>query len=157
MADRCYDLSMLNNRSVPTDSVLPHIFYLNVAEAIPWLTNAFGFTEHFRYGDPVQGAQMRLGKAWIMLAEASRPGRASPAQSGVRSQMLSLFVEDLNEHYARAKSAGAKIVEELNETMYGERQYVAEDLEGHPWLFSKHVRDVSPSEWGAVIDNHWDG
>lgn len=148
---------MLSNRSVPTDAVLPHIFYLSVAEAIPWLTRAFGFTEHYRYGEPVQGAQMRLGKAWIMLAEASRPGRASPAQSGVRSQMLTLFVDDLVAHYARARSAGAKIVEELNETVYGEYQYVAEDLEGHPWLFSKHARDVDPGEWGAITDNHWDG
>lgn len=148
---------MLSNRSVPTDAVLPHIFYFNVAEAIPWLTKAFGFTERYRYGDPVQGVQMRLGKAWIMLAEASRPGRASPAHSGVRSQMLTLFVDDVDAHYARAKSAGAKIVEELNETMYGEYQYVAEDLEGHPWLFSKHARDVSPSDWGAIIDEHWDG
>ena len=157
MAGCCYDLPMLPNRSVPTDVVLPHIFYLNVVEAIPWLTRAFGFTEYFRYGEPVQGAQMRLGKAWIMLAEAGRPGRASPAQSGIRSQMLSIFVEDVDAHFVRAKSAGARIVEELNETMYGEYQYVAEDLEGHPWLFSKHVRDVSPGEWGAIIDNHWDG
>jgi uncharacterized glyoxalase superfamily protein PhnB len=148
---------MLMNRSVPTDVVLPHIFYLNVAEAIPWLTRAFGFTEHYRYGEPVQGAQMRLGKAWIMLAEGTRMGRTSPVTSGVRTQMLTVFVEDVDEHYARAKSAGANIVEELNETTYGERQYVAEDLEGHPWLFSKHARDVSPDEWGATIANHWDG
>jgi uncharacterized glyoxalase superfamily protein PhnB len=42
-------------------------------------------------------------------------------------------------------------VEELNETFYGERQYGAEDLEGHHWLFSRHARDVSPDEWGATI------
>lgn len=147
----------MTNRSVPTDVVLPHIFYLNIAEAIPWLTRAFGFTEHFRYGEPVQGAQMRLGRAWIMLAEASRPGRSSPVQSGIRTQMLTIFAEDVDAHYARAKSAGAKIVEELNETIYGEYQYIVEDLEGHPWLFSKHARDVSPEEWGATIANHWDG
>jgi uncharacterized glyoxalase superfamily protein PhnB len=49
------------------------------------------------------------------------------------------------------KSAGAKIVEDLNETMYGERQFVAEDIEGHRWLFARHARDVSPSEWGAKV------
>jgi len=32
---------------------------------------------------------------------------------------------------------------------YGERQFVAEDLEGHRWLFACHVRDVAPSDWGA--------
>jgi uncharacterized glyoxalase superfamily protein PhnB len=55
------------------------------------------------------------------------------------------------EHFGRAKAAGAKIVEELNETMYGELQYGVEDLERHHWLFSRHARDVSPDEWGATI------
>jgi uncharacterized glyoxalase superfamily protein PhnB len=62
-----------------------------------------------------------------------------------------VFIEDVDAHFERAKSAGVRIVEELNETFYGERQYAAEDLEGHRWLFSKHVRDVSPEEWGATI------
>jgi uncharacterized glyoxalase superfamily protein PhnB len=35
--------------------------------------------------------------------------------------------------------------------MYGEKQYGVEDLEGHRWLFSQHVRDVSPEEWGAKV------
>ncbi|MFZ0589511.1 MAG: hypothetical protein WAM39_03445 [Bryobacteraceae bacterium] len=42
---------MISNRSVPVDSVLPHVVYRNVADAIAWLTKAFGFTEHYRYGE----------------------------------------------------------------------------------------------------------
>jgi uncharacterized glyoxalase superfamily protein PhnB len=143
---------MINNRSVPTNIVLPHIVYQNVAEAIAWLTKIFGFTEHYRYGAPEapSGAQMHLGDAWIMLASA-RPGRSTPAQLGCETQSLTIFVEDVDVHFARSKSAGAKIVEDLHETMYGERQYGVEDLDGHHWLFSKHAHDVSPAEWGATI------
>ncbi len=36
-------------------------------------------------------------------------------------------------------------------TVYGERQYGLEDLDGHRWLFSQHARDVDPKEWGATI------
>jgi uncharacterized glyoxalase superfamily protein PhnB len=142
---------MIKNRSVPADIVLPHIAYQNVAGAIEWLTKAFGFVEHYRYGphDSPQGAQMYLGNAWIMI-NSTRPGRASPAQVGHHTQSLTVFVEDVEAHFERAKAAGAKIVEELNETAYGERQFGVEDLEGHPWLFSRHVRDVSPEEWGAT-------
>ncbi len=146
---------MLKNRSVPTDVVLPHIIYQNVAEALVWLTEAFGFAEHYRYGEPggrVEGAQMSLGDAWIQLGSA-RPGRASPSQLGSCTQSLTVFVEDVDAHFRRAKAAGAQIVEDLNETVYGERQYGAEDLEGHPWLFSRHARDVKPEEWGATIYN----
>lgn len=142
---------MIANRSVPTDTVLPHVVYRDVAAAIAWLTKTFAFNEHYRYGEPggpVSGAQMHLGNAWIMVNRA-RAGSGSPAQLGAGTQSLTVFVEDVDAHFRRAKAAGAKIVEELNETAYGERQYGAEDLDGHHWLFSRHARDVSPEEWGA--------
>jgi uncharacterized glyoxalase superfamily protein PhnB len=55
---------MIANRSMPTDTVLPHLVYQNVADAIVWITKAFGFEEYYRYGEPgapVNGAQMHLG------------------------------------------------------------------------------------------------
>ncbi len=140
----------MKNRSVPTDTVLPHIIYQNVTDALAWLTRTFGFTEHYRYGEPVSGAQVYLGKACIMLKSA-RSGGASPAQLGHQTQYLTVFVDDVDGHYERTKSAGARIVEELNETCYGERQYGVVDLDGHHWLFSQHARDLSPAEWGATI------
>jgi uncharacterized glyoxalase superfamily protein PhnB len=140
----------MKNRSVPADVVLPHLVYQDVAAAIDWLTRVFGFVEHYRYGDPAQGGQMHLGEAWIMLTVA-REGRASPSQAGVWTQSLTVFIDDVDAHFERSKSAGAKIVEEIHETMYGERQYGVEDLGGHHWLFSRHARDVSPGEWGAVV------
>jgi uncharacterized glyoxalase superfamily protein PhnB len=143
---------MRKNRSVPANIVLPHLVYQNVAGAIDWLSNSFGFVEHYRYGDPTSpdGAQMHLGDAWIMLTR-SREGRGSPAQAGVYTQSLTVFVADVEAHYRRAKSQGVKIVEEPHETFYGEHQYAAEDIEGHHWLFSQHAQDVSPEEWGATV------
>jgi len=146
---------VVKNRSVPTDAVLPHIVYQDVAAALTWLTTTFGFAEHYRYGGSdgsIQGAQMRLGDAWIML-ERARAGRAGPAQLGHRTQSLTVFVDDVDGHVKHARSAGAKIVEDLNETVYGERQYAVEDLEGHHWLFSQHVRDVNPADWGATVSD----
>src|SRR6266850_1948837 len=64
---------MQKNRSVPTDTILPHAAYQDVAEALAWLCKIFGFTEHYRYGDPagpISGAQMHLGNAWIMVHRA---------------------------------------------------------------------------------------
>ena len=145
-------LFRMRNRSVPVDTVFPHLNYANLAEAIDWLSRTFGFQEHFRYGDSVAGAQMHLGHAWIMVG-SSRPGRTSPAELGGWTQMLTIFVDDVDGHYARAKAAGAKIVEELHETEYGERQYGVADLEGHRWLFARHACDMGPEEWGAKVTN----
>jgi uncharacterized glyoxalase superfamily protein PhnB len=143
---------MVRNPSVPPDTLLPHIVYRDVAEAIVWLTRVFGFSEHYRYGPPdaPQGAQMHLGNAWIML-NAVREGRSTPAQLGCETQSLTIFLEEVEAHCERARSAGATIVEELNQTMYGELQYGVLDLDGHRWLFSRHVRNIRPEEWGATV------
>src|SRR3954453_23673578 len=110
------------NRSVPAEIILPHIMYRNVAEAIASLRQAFGFVEHYRYGPEPSGAQMQLGSACIMLKAA---GGASPAELGYGTQSLTVFVEDVEGHYARAKAAGATILETPHETEYGEFQYAA--------------------------------
>jgi uncharacterized glyoxalase superfamily protein PhnB len=147
MADRT------KNRSVPAEVVLPHLVYQDVAEAIRWLTGVFGFTEHYRYGgDPPSGAQMRLGDAWIMLT-ATRADRSTPHRLGFLTQSLTVFIDDVEGHFERAKQAGANILEEPHETIYGEWQYGVEDPEGHHWLFSRHARDVSPESWGATVAN----
>lgn len=137
---------------MPVDTVLPHVVYENVAEALAWLANAFGFEEHYRYGESgglVQGAQIHRGKAYIMLKSARGDAR-SPQQLGGWTQSLTVFVENVDAHYEQTKSAGAQIIEELHDVMYGERQYAALDLEGHHWLFSQHIRNVKPEEWGAT-------
>jgi uncharacterized glyoxalase superfamily protein PhnB len=85
------------------------------------------------------------------MLERVREGRKSPAQLGYGTQSLTVFVEDVDAHFERTKAAGAKIVEDLHVTEYGERQYGVEDLDGHHWLFSWHARDVSPDEWGAQV------
>ena len=142
----------MQNRSVPANVVLPHLVYEDVAGAIAWLTEVFGFGEHFRYGPPdaPEGAQIHLGDAWVMLSSA-REGRGSPARLGGWTQSLTVFLEDVEAHYGRTKAKGATIVEELHETMYGELQYGVMDSEGHHWLFSRHARDVAPEEWGARV------
>jgi uncharacterized glyoxalase superfamily protein PhnB len=56
-----------------------------------------------------------------------------------------VYVDDAEAHCARARAAGAKIVEEPTTHDYGEeywtdRGYEAEDLEGHHWWFYQRLR-----------------
>ena len=97
---------MLRNRSVPVDTVLPHVVYKDLPEAIEWLSKMLGFVEHYRYGDPLSGAQVHLGRAFIMLKQA-RGDYRNPAELGFGTQSLTVFVEDIEQHFARAKAAGA--------------------------------------------------
>ena len=139
-----------SNRSVPVDTVLPHVTYQNLAEAIDWLTRVFGFKEYYRYGDGPNGGQMWAGKAAIQVRQAECTHR-SPAELGYGTQSLTIFVDEVDQHYAHARAAGARILEEPHETVYGEYQYAAADLDGHHWLFSRHATDRRPEEWGAVV------
>jgi uncharacterized glyoxalase superfamily protein PhnB len=143
---------MMKNRSVPTDTVLPHVMYQCIPDALTWLGRVFGFQEHYRYGEPgglVSGAQVYAGKACIQLSRAR--GNKNPTQLGFGTQYLTVFIDDVDAHHARSIAEGAKIVEALRETIYGERQYAVEDLEGHRWLFSQHARDLAPEDWGARV------
>ena len=97
---------MIENRSLPTNTLLPHVRYRDIAEAIGWLGRVFGFREHYRYGEPLSGAQLRLGNAWIMLHRLAE-GAASPLQLGYGTQSLTVFIEDVEGHFERAKAAGA--------------------------------------------------
>ena len=75
---------MIQNRSVPTDTVLPHVAYQDLAAAIGWLAKTFGFMEHYRYGEPVSGAQVYLGGAWVMLKQA-RAREQKPGATWLRN------------------------------------------------------------------------
>jgi uncharacterized glyoxalase superfamily protein PhnB len=134
---------MMKNRSVPTDTVLPHVMYQCVPDALSWLGRVFGFVEHYRHGEPdglIHGAQVYAGNACIMLSRAR--GNKTPGQLGFGTQYLTIFVDDVDAHYARSRAEGARIVEELHDTVYGERQYGVEDLE---------CRDLPPEAWGAKV------
>jgi uncharacterized glyoxalase superfamily protein PhnB len=139
---------MIRNRSLLTDVVLPHVVYKDLGAAIEWLTRAFGFVEHYRYGDPISGAQRRFASAWVMVS-AGGTGYRNRLELGFGTQCLSVFLEDVETHFARASRASARILEEPHETVYGELQYAAADLEGHRWLFSRHARDLSPAHMGS--------
>lgn len=143
----------MHNRSVPTSTILSHVTCADLPAAVAWLETTLGFEEHFRYGDPVAGVQLHLGDAWIML-NTVRAERGTPAQLGKMTQSLTIVVADVDRHFDRATAAGAEVVEDLNETMYGERQFVVRDPDGHHWLIAQHVRDVAPDEWGATPNSH---
>jgi uncharacterized glyoxalase superfamily protein PhnB len=49
--------------------------------------------------------------------------------------------------------AGAHILSEPIDHVYGERQYNAEDFYGHRWDFTESIADVEPESWGGTSVN----
>jgi uncharacterized glyoxalase superfamily protein PhnB len=130
------------NRTMPDCSVIPELVYDDVPEAIDWLCDKFGLIERWRAGD--HRAQLSFGRCTVAVTEP----RTSRALAGPVSMVVR--VADVIAHHDRALSRGARIVQELNDYPYGERQYTAEDLGGHHWCFSQSIADVAPEEWGGT-------
>jgi PhnB protein len=129
--------------------VTPYLLYEDVPGALDWLTKAFGFTERLRFAGSdgvVSHAEMTLGDGVIMLGFPGADYR-NPKRLGGATQVVNVYVDDVDEHFARAKGEGATIIEEVEDQVYGDRRYIADDPEGHRWTFAQHVRDVAPEDW----------
>ena len=126
--------------------ITPHLFYDDVAAAIDWLVNAFGFEVRLRMTDKdgkVVHGDLEVADSLVMVGLTSEsPFRESPKSLGKISQRLYIFVDDVDAHYERARKAGAQITSELKEQFYGDRVYECVDPEGHRWKIAQHVRDV---------------
>ena len=138
--------AMMRNSSVPTDSVVPHLYYEDADAAVDWLTRAFGFVENFRVREPdgrVHTAQLLLGAACVMV-RYQRDDQLSPRAAGGTTGSVMVIVDDVDEHFERAVAAEAQIVTGPTDMIYGEREYTVLDLDGHRWTFAQHVADVDP-------------
>lgn len=52
-----------------------------------------------------------------------------------------VIVDDVDAHHARATQAGAKIVEDLNDPLFGHRRYGCADPQGHEWYFAQAIAE----------------
>lgn len=132
--------------------VIPYLLYEDSDAALDFLTSAFGFTEKLRMTDDdgrVNHAEVQLGDGVVMLGTPGEDYK-NPKRLGGKTQSVYVYVDDVDAHFERARSAGAKIVREPEDQFYGDRNYGVEDPEGHEWYFGTHVRDVSPEEMQAA-------
>lgn len=128
--------------------ISPYLYYEDVANALAFLSSAFGFEERLRMPGPDGGilhAEMELADGVIMLGGPGADYR-SPQRLGGVTQSLYVYVDDVDDHFERARAAKAKILEKPEDQFYGDRRYAAEDPEGHHWFFAQHVRDVAPED-----------
>jgi uncharacterized glyoxalase superfamily protein PhnB len=131
---------MRNNRSAPSCPVIPVLIYPDPGVAADWLMKAFGFTVRLRIAN--HRIQMRVGEGCFTIAE----GNVMPN----RSCVVQVRIEDAHGHCERAREAGAIILTEPKDHVYGERQYDAQDFYGHHWNFTETIADVEPESWGGT-------
>ena len=142
---------MIANRSAPTATIVPILVYADVEQAIEFLVNVLGFTEHLRaHGADgrVNHAQLTFADAAVIIGREGGPFKTPPP--GPVSHIVHVAVADVDEHFRKASAAGANVLQRPHDMPFGVRQYTIQDAAGHWWTFSQNIADVAPSAWGAV-------
>ena len=114
--------------------VCPVLSYSDPIAAARWLIDVFGLEgrapEAGKLPPDFPMPFSLCGGVVIVLGTGSVPTRGQTPD-----HMVYAYVDDLDAHFARAREGGAVIVREI--ATYGDRTYVAEDLEGHRWTFAQ--------------------
>jgi PhnB protein len=139
---------MVDNPPEGFPRVTPYLLYNDVDAALDFIVKAFGFEERVRMPGPdgkAMHAEAGIGDGVVMMGNPGADYR-NPTALGGSTQLVYVYVDDVDAHCETARAAGATIVREPADQFYGDRTYGAEDPEGHQWSFSQHVRDVAPED-----------
>ena len=130
--------------------ISPYLCVDGATRAIEFYGTVLGAKERMRMPSPggkVGHAELEIGDSVIMLAdEHPDMGFVGPKTIGGSPVLLSVYVENVDDVFARALKAGAKSIRDVTDQFYGDRSGQFEDPFGHRWNVATHVEDVSPEE-----------
>ena len=138
------------NRSAPNTAVMPVLYYPDVREAVEWLITALPFTVRLRNSDTRR--QLLHSNGAIIVAQPGVHADAAPStEESPGAHSVTLRVTAIDELFGRVKAAGARVLAEPADYMYGERQCSFLDPWGHPWTLSETIFDSDPADWGGEL------
>jgi PhnB protein len=130
--------------------VSPYLSIDGAAKAIDFYRDIFGATQRGRMDGPdgrIGHAELEIGESVIMLSDPF-PGMENPTPTSLGGSpvFLMVYVEDVDDVFARAIKAGAKEIAPVQDQFYGDRTGQFEDPFGHRWHVATHVEDVPEDE-----------
>jgi uncharacterized glyoxalase superfamily protein PhnB len=143
---------MSNVSPVPSGhhTVAPYVVVDDAARAIEFYTRAFGARELFRMPGPdgrIMHAEFTIGDSPIMIADSNAETGAVSAKTLKGSPVsIFLYVDGVDELFARAVAAGATARLPVTDMFWGDRYAQVVDPFGLTWQLATHVEDVSPDE-----------
>ena len=131
--------------------VIPYLIVDGAAEAIDFYTSVLGASQR---GDTMKApdgkvghAELAIGDSVIMLADESPDwGAAGPRTVGGTPVTIHVYLENVDDVFAKALAAGATEVRAVTDEFYGDRSGQFDDPWGHRWNVATHVEDVPPEE-----------
>jgi uncharacterized glyoxalase superfamily protein PhnB len=124
--------------------VIPLLACSDIAAEHDFLVSVLGLAsaglERTADGTVVHG-EVRAGTHRIWLHRTDEADNlVPPGQRGSAGGGIVVHVPDVDEHYERARAAGADILYEPRDQDYGQREYGVRDPEGHLWWIATPMR-----------------
>jgi len=135
------------------EHLIPHLVCDPCAAALAFYQQAFGAEETCRMPAPdgrIMHAAIRIGKSVVFLADDFPEYCGGKAQSpkALHGTPVTIhrFVENCDAAIQRAVAAGATVLMPAQDMFWGDRYGVVTDPFGHNWSFATHLRDLTPEE-----------
>jgi PhnB protein len=125
-------------------TLCPYMMIRNAGEAIEFYKRAFDATVHLCLTNPqgkVMHAEIQIGDSMVMLADDSSdtPSANSPIS-------LFLYVPDVDTFAERALTAGATLIDPIEDKWEGDRRGGLQDPFGFTWWIATQTRVMSRAD-----------
>jgi uncharacterized glyoxalase superfamily protein PhnB len=134
-------------------TVTPTLTVRDAGKAIDFYKRAFGAEERMRFPAPdrksIMHAEIKIGDSIIFLSD-ERPemGCRGPQSLGGTPVGFFLYVEDVDQAFDRAVSAGSISEGPVSDMFWGDRCGQLTDPFGHKWTLATHKEDLTMEEIG---------
>ncbi len=128
----------------------------DIAKSMDYYESVLGFQKGLTLpGDDgkLTHGEAHIGELMLMFRLAQEPGNVAAARlaQGAPKGLgvilyLNLGDQDIDRYYEDVKTAGGKIIQEIEDQFWGDRIFTLEDPDGYILTFAKHVRDVDFSQ-----------
>ena len=131
-------------------SITPYLIVHDGTAAVDFYKRAFGAIERLRLPRPdgkIAHAEVLIGNSVVMLADEAPEMMARSAKSiGGSPISIMLYVENVDEQFAKAVAVGGRVLRPVTNQFYGDRSGTLEDPFGITWTIGTHVEDMSAEE-----------
>jgi PhnB protein len=141
-----------SNKKIPEGyhSITPVLIVKDGNAAIEFYKKGSDVEERHRMKSPdgrVAHAELKLGDSIFMLSDEYPEMKChSPNSIGGSPVSMYVYVEDVDELFNKAVSAGAKVLDPVKDQFWGDRHGRLEDPFGHLWSIATHKKDLSEEE-----------
>jgi len=141
-----------SNKKIPEGyhSITPVLIVKDGNAAIEFYKKGSDVEERHRMKSPdgrVAHAELKLGDSIFMLSDEYPEMKChSPNSIGGNPVSMYVYVEDVDELFNKAISAGAKVLDPVKDQFWGDRHGRLEDPFGHLWSIATHKKDLSEEE-----------